>query len=59
MMTRMVKVTLEYFIDIEADSAKEAERKVQEQLANGDILLGPDYCDCYSIKDNGEGSWDD
>ena len=57
-MTRMVEVTLIYFIDVDyAKTAKEAERIVHEMLENDEIKL--DDPGSYMVVDKGEGSWGD
>ena len=57
-MTRMVEVTLTYFVDVEfATTSAEAESYVHDMLENGEIIL--DEPDAYMVKDKGEGSWAD
>lgn len=56
-MTRMVEITFTFLVDVEADSAREAELIAHQQLENGDIDL--DDPTSYRVEDRGKGSWDD
>lgn len=56
-MTRMVEITQTFLIDVEADSAREAERIAHQMLENGDIDLEDPTA--YRVEDCGAGSWDD
>ena len=56
-MTRMVKITHTYLIDVDAARSAEAERIAHDMLESGEINL--DDPTTYSVEDCGKGSWDD
>jgi len=56
-MTRMVKVTYTYLIDVDADSSAEAERIAHNMLDTD--LISLDNPTTYSVDDCGQGGWDD
>jgi predicted nucleic acid-binding protein len=53
----MVEITFTFLVDVEADSAEEAERAAQAMLDNDQIDLADPTS--YRVADRGAGSWDD
>jgi hypothetical protein len=53
----MVEITQTFLINVDADSAREAERITHEMFENGDFYH--EYPTSYRVEDRGSGSWDD
>lgn len=56
-MTRMVRISLVYLLDVEASDAEAAENIAQDMLDSG--KFNPDSFISYSVEDCGDGSWDE